>query len=556
MDGHIPFPEISDQSITAITSQQHTSAIGYPAIGMSPMTAPMPPHNLYSTFPPQTHYAGVAPINTQCIPSPHQFAKSPSSSATSPTIVYSSKVTQQPNCTVYCYDKESNVMEQKVRQFYSADGTSFIEHVPGHCLVFIPNSTNVNYVLRELRKIRQPKTHKKPKEKSLKPTNAFIKYRNHKIEELKMLHPEISQTDISRMAGECWKSEKEEVKGIFRKQYMEEKRVYDLNKAKRARTESEDASDTDTQSDSQSTASHTTATSVASRAVPHGTDATGLGLGLGLGLDLGLGLGSLEPPTGFARTRRRSHTLPSGGFSRSSSRRRISQELRKHLASKSNVAYITAAAATSAQLESAEMQQQQQQQQPGFDFTFTAPQMDSASSMSSINGSPYLGNSSSNDGSSMSPLVMPINPGFPMAEFSSSNKPTSFNPHHQHTRSLTSIPTGLTVDTSALSVQTDAFESFTPDQGSLTGSLVDAGLSAGLSMINTPSISALSTNPITSSVDNASPFLVDTSASVLTSNALTSGYLSTDTPPLVSSVNTWPLAQAYSMVADNNLSPQ
>ncbi|KAJ2083768.1 hypothetical protein H4R24_000539 [Coemansia sp. RSA 988] len=80
----------------------------------------------------------------------------------------------------------------------------------------------------------QPSQHhnqRKPKEKSAKPINAFIKYRSYKIAELKRLHPEVSQTDISRLAGECWKTEKEDIKNQFRVQYMEEKKVYDMKKA-------------------------------------------------------------------------------------------------------------------------------------------------------------------------------------------------------------------------------------------------------------------------------------------------------------------------------------
>ncbi|KAJ2326647.1 hypothetical protein H4S02_004457, partial [Coemansia sp. RSA 2611] len=123
-------------------------------------------------------------------------------------------------------------MEKEVRLFNSADGASFIEHVPGHCLVFIPNTANVDYLLREMRKVRQPKPRAKPKEKSGKPTNAFIKYRNYKIAEFKANNPEISQTEISRMAGEWWRNEPDEVKMYYQRQYQEEKRIYDMNKTK------------------------------------------------------------------------------------------------------------------------------------------------------------------------------------------------------------------------------------------------------------------------------------------------------------------------------------
>ncbi|KAJ2777289.1 hypothetical protein GGI15_004559 [Coemansia interrupta] len=92
-----------------------------------------------------------------------------------------------------------------------------------------------------------PPAARKPKEKSAKPINAFIKYRSYKIAELKKLHPEVSQTDISRLAGECWKNEAEDIKARFREQYIEEKKLYDLKKIsnKRARDSSEAPSDTD-----------------------------------------------------------------------------------------------------------------------------------------------------------------------------------------------------------------------------------------------------------------------------------------------------------------------
>ncbi|KAJ2494111.1 hypothetical protein IWW47_004806, partial [Coemansia sp. RSA 2052] len=91
---------------------------------------------------------------------------------------------------------------------------------------------------------------RKAKEKSAKPINAFIKYRSYKIAELKKQYPEVSQTEISRLAGECWKSEDEEIKNQFRNRYQEEKKVYDLKKAigmgsKRARETSVTLSEND-----------------------------------------------------------------------------------------------------------------------------------------------------------------------------------------------------------------------------------------------------------------------------------------------------------------------
>ncbi|KAJ2387767.1 hypothetical protein GGI05_003989 [Coemansia sp. RSA 2603] len=131
---------------------------------------------------------------------------------------------------------------------------------------------------------------RKPKEKSAKPINAFIKYRSYKIAELKKQHPEVSQTDISRLAGECWKNEDEEIKARFREQYVEEKKLYDLKKitTKRARDASEAPSDTD---GSVADSAHPESGSITA---PLPSDAGALGL-----------------PHGFdPKRRRRSLTLP------------------------------------------------------------------------------------------------------------------------------------------------------------------------------------------------------------------------------------------------------
>ncbi|KAJ1719978.1 hypothetical protein LPJ53_005344 [Coemansia erecta] len=143
-----------------------------------------------------------------------------------------------------------------------------------------------------------PAAVRKPKEKSAKPINAFIKYRSYKIAELKKQHPEVSQTDISRLAGECWKNEAEEIKARFREQYIEEKKLYDLKKIsnKRARDSSEALSDTD-------------------GSVAGGDSAQALAAESGsITAPLPSDAGSLGLPHGFdPKRRRRSLTLPPSG---------------------------------------------------------------------------------------------------------------------------------------------------------------------------------------------------------------------------------------------------
>ncbi|KAJ1721487.1 hypothetical protein LPJ53_003996 [Coemansia erecta] len=416
-------------------------------------------------------------------------------------------------------------MEHKVRQFYSAEGASFIEHVPGHCLVFIPNSTSVDYLLHELRRVRQPRRrNKQPKDKSNKPTNSFIKYRNHKIVELKRLHPEISQTEISRMAGECWRTEPEELKDAFRKLYQEEKRVYDMNKSKSTNTESEVGSDGEALSDTMSRSSVAPLTSDVHD--PMASSSTN-GLGFGLGLGLGLGVGADGNPIGFNAGRRRSHTLPPGGFTRSGTKRRISQEFRKHLANKKTTAYMNAKA-SNAGAPVAGMFADVMQTYPNpsqhmpsqYEFTFTPPQIETCASSSTMgSGSPYLSCETA------SPMTLPLNPNFPIADFTTtdSSAVAASQSMHQHTRSLTSIPAPLPIDTSVFAADT-GFGSFVPNPASIAKSLADNSISVSLPMIDTTNLGVFSNDGMAIS-------------------AFSTGYLSADPTP-------WPLSSAYSMMPD------
>ncbi|KAJ1680081.1 hypothetical protein EV182_000719 [Spiromyces aspiralis] len=56
--------------------------------------------------------------------------------------------------------------------------------------------------------------------KCTRPPNSFILYRSDKARELAALHPEFSQSDISRRVSLMWKSESEEVKAKYR-QYQD-----------------------------------------------------------------------------------------------------------------------------------------------------------------------------------------------------------------------------------------------------------------------------------------------------------------------------------------------
>ncbi|KAJ1948653.1 hypothetical protein FBU59_001493 [Linderina macrospora] len=431
-------------------------------------------------------------------------------------------------------------MEHKVRQFYSADGTSFVEHVPGHCLVFIPNNVNIDYMLREIKKVRAPRPQRKPKEKSNKPTNAFIKYRNFKIVDLKKKHPEISQTDISRMAGECWKTESLEVKERFRKQYQEEKKVYDANKSsKRSRMESEVDSEVETQTERSPSLSN-------SDHLHHSTPSNASTIGnadrsVGNGFGLGLGLSSFDGPLGFNPGRRRSQTLPSNSFARSGAKRRISQELRKHLAGKSNAAFMTAAATANAQKTHAHPEQNSLKQS-NMDFNFVNGPLHESPVMTDPSHSPFMA-------ASMSPMLMPLNPGFPISDFSTPALSTA------------APAASMTINTTVgYAHSADGFEVFSPDQEDMAAAAAaasswnDANFAASLGMMSTSTAAAV---PI-----STAPFMVDAAAAAVAATAgytdISNGIVSslTATPPTIATVNTWPMPQSFNLVPEQSSMPQ
>ncbi|KAJ2453299.1 hypothetical protein EV183_002356 [Coemansia sp. RSA 2336] len=356
----------------APSADAYMSSLRYPSMGMTPMMGPMP-------MPPMESFSAAGTTA--------QMPAAPLAAVHSTSVVPGPSVSQLPcssrigsansPCCIYRHDDMVNsTAEHHAQQLCTADGRLFIEHIPNHSIVYIPLSSSIDQVLGGLRKPRaqtkasqqahksthsqqvqaqqvpqppqqqqqaqqqqqQAQQPRKHKEKSAKPINAFIKYRSYKIAELKRLHPEVSQTDISRLAGEYWKAESEEVKNQFRYQYREEKKVYDMKKAinasnaKRPRDSSSDtASDSDAKLDkcsSQSTAS--------SAPLPEEH------------------MSSADLPAGFDSSRRRSLTMPPNTMAPSQRatsasplmisqqpnakrRRCVTVELRKQLAAKSSL---------------------------------------------------------------------------------------------------------------------------------------------------------------------------------------------------------------------------
>lgn len=529
----------------------------------------------------------AAPINEH-VPAVSSYSSSLSSSTTATP----SQIIPQQSDPIYCF-RDTNVMDKSVRQFYAADGTSFIEHVPGHCLVFIPNNSNVNYVLRELRKIRQPKVRNRRKERdgSPKPTNAFIKYRSHKIIELRKMYPDISQTEISRLSAECWHNEPSEIKKMFKKRYLEEKRVYDINKNKRLRTEDRGfSSDLDNVSDTLNTSSssvHTNSAYLQPSSSSNNNGNSNFGSG-----DLGLGINwnnnsNSSNGQGFNTGRRRSHTLPPGGFNRSGVRRRISQELRKKMASKNNHVYLSgsasaasghvndginnfsnvggaAADATSAIMVDSNGSLINSGNNDHFNaaYEFTAANLNNLGGQQgaslSDNGSnntmcpsPFIGG---ND-MSASPMIMPLNPSFPIAEFATSSTPESHS--YQHARSVSSMP----FDPSAFSTNITAgtLESFlpagsviNPQNSGLAKSLEDTSLATDHLVIDTNGLESIAAGAESAmsgtSFGTNSGYL--TSGSIHTPWSLPSSYPS---GPSIAAVTTTPATMIGNPnIIDNN----
>ncbi|KAJ2235579.1 hypothetical protein H4R99_000134 [Coemansia sp. RSA 1722] len=59
-----------------------------------------------------------------------------------------------------------------------------------------------------------------------RPPNSFILYRSDKLRELVQKHPELKQTQISKMCADNWKNETEEVKELYRRKQQEAKTLF------------------------------------------------------------------------------------------------------------------------------------------------------------------------------------------------------------------------------------------------------------------------------------------------------------------------------------------
>ncbi|KAJ2768638.1 hypothetical protein IWQ56_001583 [Coemansia nantahalensis] len=148
-----------------------------------------------------------------------------------PAPTVSSRVALEPSCVVYLYDAGATMPRpHDAQQVVLADGKVYIEHVPGHNVVFVPSNMGpAAAVAQHVAGSRVTKGRARGATLS-KPSNVFFKYRSVKQRELQEAHPRLNQTVISQMVAEHWRAEPPEVKDKFRSIYREEMRKYEQSK--------------------------------------------------------------------------------------------------------------------------------------------------------------------------------------------------------------------------------------------------------------------------------------------------------------------------------------
>ncbi|KAJ2716889.1 slightly ste11-like protein [Coemansia spiralis] len=211
--------------------------VAYATMGGLPAMGGMAQHPVSHTMQP---YAFMSPT-TQAPPQYAHPAQQPMSVlGRGPTM--SSRVALEPSCVVYMCDASGAMPRPHVaQQVVLADGKVYIEHIPGHNIIFTPSSTTpaaaAAVAAQQVSGSRVSKGRGRGAAMA-KPSNVFFKYRSVKQRELQEAHPRLNQTVISRMVAEHWRVEPTEVKDKFRNIYKEEMRQYELSKrVRRPRTE-------------------------------------------------------------------------------------------------------------------------------------------------------------------------------------------------------------------------------------------------------------------------------------------------------------------------------
>ncbi|KAJ2755209.1 hypothetical protein GGI19_001833 [Coemansia pectinata] len=286
-----------------------------------------------SSMNPMGYPAQMMATNEQMPPMPPPYARSPYSSASAKagpmpgTQIVSSRIANDSDCGIFCHDGQSgSTTEFHVRQTISNDGAVFVEHIPGYHVVYVAVGESLDQAIHDSRltapahrpvsKAASRASTAVQRDRPLKPCNAFIMYRNHKITQMRKENPEINQTDISREAAKRWRIESDEVKEVFKARYREEKQVYDLKKCKRGRADS-------AAHDSESEAADNLSTPSSKRSR---NDSLGLG-------------SSAQRLTAKPRSR----TMPNDMYVGSNARNSIVTDLRKQLAARSGATFFDAA---------------------------------------------------------------------------------------------------------------------------------------------------------------------------------------------------------------------
>ncbi|PVU85958.1 hypothetical protein BB560_000550 [Smittium megazygosporum] len=109
-----------------------------------------------------------------------------------------------------------NIVLCKPKEFVNSEGICYVEKIPGHYVVFIPNSVQRQDVINRITKPVNPSKNKKKPHNPNRVHNSFILYRMEKTKEIKRQNPTINQTVVSRMCAQMWRNEKAEIKRKYK----------------------------------------------------------------------------------------------------------------------------------------------------------------------------------------------------------------------------------------------------------------------------------------------------------------------------------------------------
>ncbi|PVU95802.1 hypothetical protein BB561_001598 [Smittium simulii] len=111
-------------------------------------------------------------------------------------------------------------------EFVFSDGKTYIEKIPGHYVLFIPNSIQKEDIVRKIQKIERKKPAKK---RPTRAHNSFILYRTDMAKNIRKQNSHLNQKEVSKIIANMWNNEKssvrEKYKLIYEKKKMEYKNI-------------------------------------------------------------------------------------------------------------------------------------------------------------------------------------------------------------------------------------------------------------------------------------------------------------------------------------------